>query len=112
MNADTALLAIKALDGLSARSVATAENIANAATPGYRPLRVSFEDALKQAAGQGPDALQALSFAATPDTGAHGEVRIDQEMASASATALRYGALVEALSRELAMDSLVVQGNR
>ncbi len=114
MNPDTALLAIKALDGLNARAAATAENIANAAVPGYRPLRVSFEAALKHAAGEGPASVEALAFTATPATGAaaDSDSRVDLEMATASATALRYGALIEVLSRELAMDSLVLQGSR
>ncbi len=52
---------IKALDCLSTRQVATAENIANASTPNYRPLRTTFEQALKDAAVQGDDAVQAVT---------------------------------------------------
>lgn len=37
----TALIA-KALDGLTARYQATAQNIANANSPNYRPIRVTF----------------------------------------------------------------------
>ncbi len=39
----------KALDGVSARNLAIASNIANAETPGYQSVTVSFEDNLKQA---------------------------------------------------------------
>jgi flagellar basal-body rod protein FlgB len=112
MNPSTALLIIKALDGLSARSVATAENIANAGTPNYRPLRVSFENALKQAAGLGDAAVRQLKFeaepavAGTPDA----ELRVDLELATASATALRYDALLSIIDRQSQMDSLAIKG--
>jgi flagellar basal-body rod protein FlgB len=39
----------KALDGLSERHEAILSNIANAETPGYKALQVSFEDNLRQA---------------------------------------------------------------
>jgi flagellar basal-body rod protein FlgB len=61
MDSSTAVLMIKALDCLQARQVATAENIANANTPGYRPLRVSFEQALSDAAQQGDAAVAAVT---------------------------------------------------
>lgn len=40
-----------ALDGLTLRHSAIASNIANAGTPGYRPLEVNFEAQLAAAAG-------------------------------------------------------------
>jgi flagellar basal-body rod protein FlgB len=112
MDHSNAILILKALDGLQARSVATAENIANAHTPNYRPLRVSFEDALKQAAAEGDDAVRALSFdavpapAGTPDA----ENRLDLELATQSATVLRYSALVQILSRSMQMRSTATRG--
>ncbi len=114
MENSTALLMIKALDGLSARSVVTAENIANAGTPNYRPLRISFEAALKEAAAHGDNAVRDLvpraeqAVAGTPDA----ELRQDTEMATASATALRYGALVALLNREVQIESLAMTGNQ
>ena len=112
MNHSTAVLIIKALDGLAARSVATAENIANAGTPGYRPLRVSFEDALKSAAAQGDTAVQQLTFKAEPAPveDSNGEVRLDLELATASTTAMRYGALIDIFDRRLQMDTLATRG--
>jgi flagellar basal-body rod protein FlgB len=109
---DTAILLIKELDGLSARAVATAQNIANANTPGYRPLRVSFEQALAAAdadgntsAGTPPVLVDSIPF------GAHdGELRLDMELATASATAQRYGALVDVLDRQLQLQSLAITG--
>lgn len=39
----------KALDGLMARHDAISSNLANVDTPGYKPVRVDFEDKLRQA---------------------------------------------------------------
>jgi len=114
MDSSTAVLMIKALDGLAARSTVTAENIANVSTPNYRPMRVSFEAALKEAAGRGDDAVRQIApsaeqaVAGTPDA----ELRPDLEMATASATALRYGALIDLLNRQGQLLSLAVTGNQ
>jgi flagellar basal-body rod protein FlgB len=112
MDNSNAVLLLKALDGLSARSAITAENIANASTPGYRPLRLTFEKALAAAAAQGDDAVSKLEPAieraqpGVPDA----ELRVDLELATASQTALRYAALVEMLSRQSQIDSLAITG--
>src|ERR1700678_873759 len=112
MNHSTAILIIKALDGLTARSVATAENIANAGTPGYRPLRVSFEEALKDAATKGDEAVRQLTFKAepAPAESSNGELRLDLELATASTTAMRYGALIDIFDRRMQMDALATRG--
>ena len=112
MNADTAILLIKALDGLSARSVATAQNIANANTPGYRPLRVTFEQALVAADISGNAAVSEVApqVDGIPVGARDGELRLDKELATASVTAQRYGALVEVLSRQLQLQNSAVTG--
>jgi flagellar basal-body rod protein FlgB len=112
MNHITQVMLLKTLDGLEARSVATAENIANASTPGYRPLRVSFEDALKAAAAQGESAVQAVEIKAQPALAGSpdSENRVDLELARASSTAQRYDALIEILGREMALQSMGAQG--
>lgn len=107
----TSTLIVKALDGLSMRSVATAENIANAGSPGFRPLRVSFEDALAAAARRGAGAIEAVR----PQLGGapQGEaVRVDLELATASSTALRYSALTELLGRQMSLESIAIKGER
>lgn len=43
----TGRLLARALDGLAAREAAIASNLANVDTPGYRPLVVDFETALR-----------------------------------------------------------------
>lgn len=114
MDASNAILIVKALDGLAARAVVTAENIANAGTQNYRPLRVNFESALKEAAARGDDAVRQVALSAQRVApGASDEtLRVDLEMATASATALRYGALIEILNRQGQLKSLAITGNR
>ena len=110
MDTSTSTLVIKALDGLSARSVATAQNIANAGTPGYRPVRVSFEQALAEAAPKGRAAIAAVQpQLRTAESGA-GDLRLDLELGAASATALRYSALIEVLSRQLQLNTITGTG--
>jgi flagellar basal-body rod protein FlgB len=113
MDEGTAILLIKALDGLSARSVATAQNIANANTAGYRPLRVSFEQALANAAAVGDAAVSAVTpqVESIPIGARDGELRLDLELETAAHTAQRYGALIDVLDRQLQLQDLAIVGN-
>lgn len=69
----TSRVLAKALDGISKRHTSIASNIANAETPGYRSITVSFEENLKQAinaennGGQGPRFLPPGSLKTTSD---------------------------------------------
>ena len=105
----------KALEGLSMRQTYLAQNIANANTPDYQAVKVSFEQALKEAAFNGsPDAITQVkplmsmrsSSALTP------ELRLDLELAEASQTAMRYSALIEVLGRQMSLDRAVIQGGQ
>ncbi len=103
MSQFTSILALKALDGLTARAAVTSQNIANANSPGYRPLKVSFEAALAEAAAQGPTAVEAMEPTVDRDLDpaqASG-VRLDLQMATSSMTTARYAALVEILSLQM-----------
>lgn len=97
---------LKALDGLSARATVTAQNIANANSPGYRPLKVSFEEALRKAASAGVEAIQGVEprISAASDS----DLRIDLELATATSTSGRYQTLVELLNRQLQIDSVAL----
>lgn len=106
----TSALVIKALDGLSERSVVTANNIANAASPNFRAGRVNFEDTLAQAATRGRAAVRAVQPQVLTDP-AGADVRLDLELATASTTATRYAALIDVLDRELQMDALAITRN-
>lgn len=110
----SALLITKALDGLAMRASAISQNVANANSPGYQPIRVSFEDELRGAASGGPDAVRAVEpqFQRVMSNGIDVELRIDLEMASASETALRYSALVDVLSRQMQISRLIVRGGQ
>lgn len=109
----SAVLVAKALDGLAMRASAISQNVANANSASYRPLRVDFEASLREAAEQGPDAVRALRHGFTQmPVEPGGELRLDLELASASETALRYGALVEILGRQMALTRLSVTGGR
>ena len=111
----TAALIIKALDGLALRQSYTAQNIANADSPNYTPVRVTFEESLRSAARQGPGAIADVkpsAEAALDEAGSSG-TRLDLELATASQTAERYGALMELLSRQLALrHALIMDGGR
>ncbi|WEK46127.1 MAG: hypothetical protein P0Y56_14045 [Candidatus Andeanibacterium colombiense] len=110
----SALLIVKALDGLAMRSSAISQNVANANSPSYRPLRVDFEEQLRAATKDGPNAVRALQphFARMPGTDGTGEMRLDLELASASETALRYAALVDVLGRQMQISRLAVTGGQ
>jgi flagellar basal-body rod protein FlgB len=99
----TSIMALKALDGLAARAEVTAQNIANAGTPGYRALKVSFEQALVDASEKGERAVQAVKpqIETDPSGQQSGAARLDMQMATASMTSARYAALVEVLSRQM-----------
>jgi flagellar basal-body rod protein FlgB len=111
MDAISPLLIAKALDGLHARYQATAENIANANTPSYRPMHVTFEASLKAAALQGPEAIaNVVARTALVPASATAALRLDLEVATASQTAMRYAALLDILGREMAINRAVVRG--
>lgn len=114
MDAITNAILIKSLDGLSLRAAANAQNIANAGTAGYRPMRVSFETALAQAATRGQAAIESVVPEMAPDPAfqAGDAMRLDLEMAEASSTAGRYGALIELLNRHAQIAALAVSGGR
>jgi flagellar basal-body rod protein FlgB len=103
----------KALDGLSLRSIATAQNIANVNSPGYHPASVSFEAELQAAATKGEEAVRSLplEIRSADPTGTQG-VRMDLELETESETAMRYGALVDVLGRELQLQRDIVQGGQ
>jgi flagellar basal-body rod protein FlgB len=110
----SAVLIHKALDGLSMRQAATAQNIANASTAGYRPVRVTFEESLRAAAGQSERAIRnvrpQLVRADSPAFGT--EMRLDLELATASETANRYAALVSLLDRQMQIQRTAIRGGQ
>ncbi len=104
----------KALDGLNLRYLYTAQNIANANSPDYRPVRVSFEESLRTAAFRGPRAIETVEPRIITEASLEGQPapRLDLELATASQTASRYRALIEILGRQMALHRSVVTGGR
>jgi flagellar basal-body rod protein FlgB len=110
MESVSAAVILKAMEGLSTRIAATAENIANANTANYRPLRVSFEDALAAAARTDEAAVDAVKPSITQEPLAAGGLRLDLELATDSSTAGRYSALIELLNRQLQLQGVAITG--
>lgn len=103
MDEISAALAAKALDGLYLRYQYAAQNIANANSPGYRPVHISFEDSLRAAASKGATAVAQVNPTASADAASSADMRLDLELATASQTAMRYRALLDVLGRQMAL---------
>lgn len=108
------IVTIKAMDALVQRQSAIAQNIANSGSVAYARKVVDFESALRTAFSQGPDAIRAfLPQITTIDAvQSGGEIRLDLEMQSASANAMRYAALSDVLGRQMSLAHLVVRGGQ
>ncbi|MBX5441433.1 MAG: flagellar basal body rod protein FlgB [Solirubrobacteraceae bacterium] len=91
-----------ALRGAAARHTALSANIANANTPGYRRVDVDFHAALREAAGDDPDAVAELEFTPAAEPGVMqvdgNGVDIDVEAAELAANGLEYQALVAVMA--------------
>ena len=111
-------VALKALDGLYARQAATAQNVANAGTENYVPVRVTFEQALHETwtqaqAGdstQAADAIGEVRPEVVEDVLTGHSVRIDEEIAEASQTTAHYALVSGMLSRHLQFAELAIKG--
>jgi flagellar basal-body rod protein FlgB len=114
MDSISATILLKAMDGLSMRAEVTAQNIANANSPGYRPLKVNFEDSLRAAASGTRDSIRQVkpTMGLSIDEAGRSELRLDLEMATAASTAGRYGTLAELLNRRLQIEALAAAGSR
>ncbi|MDP9882621.1 flagellar basal-body rod protein FlgB [Sinomonas atrocyanea] len=90
-----------ALDGLSQRQRAIADNIANVNTPGYHAQRVSFESALAASvqAGDG-HASATTSVSAEPTRTDGNNVNLDTETLSNVDTVLRYQFASQAINAQ------------
>ncbi|SIT83233.1 flagellar basal body protein [Microbacterium sp. RU33B] len=80
-----------ALNGLSQRQRAIADNIANINTPGYQAKRVAFEDALAASVAQGDGRVTPTVKTSLEPTRTDGNnVNLDTETLSNVDTLLRY----------------------
>ncbi len=131
---DAAEVLQQSLDGLSMRQRASANNIANVDTPGYKATQVSFESQLAQAVDQQLLAKSGVQMVTTspahlsagPQQMDHVEpvvsrldtvsyrndgnsVDIEREMALLAETQLRYSTLSSLVSRRLAIHRNIVR---
>ncbi len=101
-----------ALDGLSARQQAIADNLANLETPGYLAKVVDFEDSLRAAvADSQPGAMSvevSQSMAATRING--NNVNVDNELMSSSENQLRQKLAITALNAEYSLLRTAISG--
>jgi flagellar basal-body rod protein FlgB len=121
IDSTTGLLSM-ALDAAVLRQQAIAQNIANANTPGYQRIGVSFESRLAALAdGHGQVRAPSLSELAAyrprlevAAPGSSGQpVSLDEEMAQLSQTTLHHQALLKALDKHMALISMAVnEGKR
>jgi flagellar basal-body rod protein FlgB len=103
-----------ALDAAALRHQALASNIANAATPGYQPLRVSFEEQLEamraslRAGRLEPSLLATIQPKLEREALVEGspggtQVALDSQVAKISENAVHYQALLRALNKQFAI---------
>jgi flagellar basal-body rod protein FlgB len=110
---DVASVALRsALDGLSARQRAIADNIANVETPGYHARKVQFEEALNRAVEAGtPGTARATEARSLEPTRLNGSnVNLDEEMLSNIDTNLRYQLALRALDGKYSSIKSVIGG--
>jgi flagellar basal-body rod protein FlgB len=110
----TLALISRGLDACSLRQAVYASNVANVNTPGYQPLEVQFESALRSAA----DSMSAIPVAEQSgilDTiqpsvvpAATGSVELDQQVALMAQNAFRYETLVNAFERSMGLLRLAI----
>lgn len=90
-----------ALNGLSMRQRAIADNIANVNTPGYTAQRVNFEDALAASVQTGDGNVTATTSRSLEPTQLNGNnVNLDTETLSNIETTLRYQFAAQAINGE------------
>lgn len=96
----TQIALMRAISGATLRNSVLSNNIANADTPGFQPSDVDFHAALSDALGEGPEALDGVSFA--PEQLNTGAVRADGNGVDSDAEAAKLaenGLEIEALEQ-------------
>ena len=112
LNDVTMDIVYKAMQGLSARQKATADNIANVETPGFKASTVDFESSLRSAIDSGDtnDATFALTKSAEPNGPNDNNVHLDDETVTSIETNLRYQTMVEAMNAKFRLLKTAMEG--
>lgn len=95
----------RAMQGTSLRQRVTADNIANAMTPGYTAKRVDFEASLASAMADGRPGSAALAVTSTRDAAKldGNNISIEDEVVEQQRSGLQFQALVEAANHKLGL---------
>ncbi|MCL2454512.1 MAG: flagellar basal body rod protein FlgB [Micrococcales bacterium] len=97
-NSVTAVAMNSALNALSQRQRAIANNVANVQTPGFRAQRVHFESALRAAVANGNGAVTATTRRSLEPTRLDGNnVNLETEVLSNIDTNLRYSLAIKSI---------------
>lgn len=119
VDSTTSVLLGMALDAANMRQQAIANNIANATTPGYRPLSVRFEEQLasqrETLARGGNVSLASLSdFRPTLLTSSNPDetVALDEQVAQLSGNVLHHQVLLRALNKHFALMGLAINDGK
>ena len=102
----------RALDAVAMRQRVTADNIANAMTPGYGAQRVDFEASLSAAMRSGEPEHAPVTVRGTGDAGRldRNNVNLEQELQKEMRTGLQYQSLVEAANHKLGLLRTAIGG--
>jgi flagellar basal-body rod protein FlgB len=100
-----------ALNGLTKRSRATADNIANIETPGYLARVVSFEDSLRAAVADGDPAAAtpAVNRSLEPTRMNGNNVNLDRETLAGVDTGMRYQLMLRAVDHQVSLITSVLR---
>lgn len=109
----TASVVEYALDGLSLRHAAIAANIANANSVGFRPLQVSFEDALAKVVDAGNPSQAAIAnlpkaTLSPVAAGSVGEQTVEAQTVLLNQNVMRHQALIAGLNKYLSTVSTAI----
>ncbi|WP_166980615.1 flagellar basal body rod protein FlgB [Paramicrobacterium fandaimingii] len=108
----TAVALTSALDGLSQRQRAIADNIANINTPGYHSKRVQFEDELAASVAAGDGHVTASVGESLEPTRLDGNnVNLDTETLSNIDTVLRYQFATQAMNGQFSAVRTALRSN-
>ncbi|SEB90379.1 flagellar basal-body rod protein FlgB [Paramicrobacterium humi] len=108
----TAAALTSALDGLSQRQRAIADNIANVNTPNYHAKRVQFEDALAASVAEGNGRVTATTGESLEPTRLDGNnVNLDTETLSNIDTVLRYQFATQAMNGQFSSIRTALRSN-
>jgi flagellar basal-body rod protein FlgB len=102
----------QAMQGLWAEEQATANNVANINTPGYKAQDVDFESSLAQAIANGdPSQMQITTTPSTaPPDQAGNNVSLSTEMVDQQKAGMQFQTMVDAMNAKFQLLSVAING--